>query len=187
MRNVTQILDALREGQTQASEELIPPVYDELRRLAAYQLAREKPGQTLQATALVHEAYLRLVGQGHDQWDNRRHFFGAAARAMRRIVIENARRKRRLRHGGTLERVDIPTTEIAIPIPSDQVLALDGALEEFALKQPEAAELVHLRFFVGLTQEQAAGVMGISRRKVNSLWSFARAWLYRSLHPDADP
>jgi RNA polymerase sigma factor (TIGR02999 family) len=187
MRDVTQILDALREGQTQASEKLIPLVYDELRRLAEYQLAREKPGQTLQATALVHEAYLRLVSQSHDRWENRRHFFGAAAQAMRRIIVENARRKRRLVHGGTLQRVDREVAEIAAAVPSEDVLALDEALEEFARKEPQAAELVHLRFFVGLTQEQAAELLGISRRTVNSMWVFARAWLYRALHPEPGP
>jgi len=187
MRDVTQILDALREGQTQASEELIPVVYDELRRLAAYQLARERPGQTLQATALVHEAYLRLVNQGHDRWENRRHFFSAAARAMRRIIVENARRKQRIRHGGALQRVDCEALEIATAVPSNDVLALDEALSDLALDDPRTAELIQLRFFVGLTQGQAAEILGISRRTANNLWAYGRAWLYRALHSDADP
>ena len=187
MCDVTQILDALREGQTQASEELIPLVYDELRRLAAYQLAREQPGQTLQATALVHEAYLRLLKYREPAWRDHRHFFAAAAQAMRRIVIENARRKRRFERSSLRQRVDGELTEIATAVPTDDVLALDEALREFAREEPRAAELVQLRFFCGLTQGQAAEVLGISRRTANNLWAFARAWLYEALHPECDP
>ena len=181
MRDVTQILDALREGQTQASEELIPLVYDELRRLAAYQLAREKPGQTLQATALVHEAYLRLLKSAEPAWRDHRHFFSAAAQAMRRILIDNARRKQRQRDAVGGERVGLERIEPAIPPPSDDLLALNDALERLEAVDAEAAELVQLRFFVGLTMEQAAAALDISERSAYSLWSFARAWLYRDL------
>jgi len=181
MGDVTQLLEAAREGKPRAAEELIPLVYDELRQLAAHQMAREEPGQTLQATALVHEAYLRLVRCGNHEWENRRHFFGAAAEAMRRILVENARRKQRLKRGGSLERDEIELGELPMPSPSEEVLAVDEGLDRLTEVHPQAAELVKLRFFVGLTLEQSAEVLGIGRRTADNLWAFARSWLYRRL------
>jgi len=160
---------------------LLPLVYDELRRLAAWRLAHEKPGQTLQATALVHEAYLRLVGKEDLPWNGRRHFFGAAAEAMRRILVENARRKKRLKHGGGLDRVDIDPIEIPSPMPDEDLLAMDEALDRLAEVDPRAAEVVKLCFFVGLTQVQAASQLEVSVATVERTWSFARAWLFREL------
>jgi RNA polymerase sigma factor (TIGR02999 family) len=187
MTDVTQILDALKAGDPHAAEQLLPLVYDELRRLAATKLAHEKPGQTLSATALVHEAYLRLVGQKEDQhWDGRGHFFAAAAEAMRRILIEQARRKQRQRHGGGLRRVDCLEAEVAVAPADDQVLLLDEALTRLAAQRPQAAELVKLRFFTGLTLEQAAPVVGLSERTARRLWVFARAWLRRDMERAAD-
>ena len=183
MNEVTRILSALESGQPRAARELVPLVYNELRRLAAYRLAQEKPGQTLQATALVHEAYLRLMQREDQRFENRAHFFSAAAEAMRRIVIGNARRKMRLRHGGGFERVELTEVQLAIEPPSEDLLALDEALEELARVDPQSAELIKLRFFAGLTQQQAADVLGISRRTANSTWAFARAWLFQMLHP----
>lgn len=183
-RQVTQILEALAAGESQAAEELLPLVYEELRRVAAAQLAQERPGQTLQATALVHEAYLRLVG-GDTSWENRRHFFGAAAEAMRRILVERARRKRRVRHGGGRQRVDLNTAEIAIEAPAVDLLALDEALDRLAAEDPQKAELVKLRFFAGLSEQEAADVLGISRATAARHWSYARAWLFDRLREDA--
>ena len=184
MNEVTQVLDAIARGDPHAPSRLLPLVYEELRRLAAHKLAQEKPGQTLQATALVHEAYLRLIGaeQAHS-WNGRGHFFAAAAEAMRRILVENARRKRRLRHGGGRRRIDLEAVEIAADAPSDDLLALDEALEQLAADEPEAAAVVKLRFFTGLTIEQAAEALDLSVRTANRHWAFARAWLYRRLHP----
>ncbi len=153
MPEVTQILTALERGENHAAEELLPEVYEELRRLAASRLANEKPGQTLQATALVHEAYVRLVGKKDPQWNGRRHFFGAAAEAMRRILVENARRKKRLKHGGHLERVNADDVDISSPMPDDDLLAMDEALDRLAEVDSRAAEVVKLCFFVGLTQD----------------------------------
>lgn len=187
MPEVTQILKALEQGQRQAAEELLPMVYDELRRLAAWRLANEKPGQTLQATALVHEAYLRLVGKDDPQWNGRRHFFGAAAEAMRRILVENARRKKRLRHGGHLERVNAEDVDLPAPMPDDDLLALDEALDRLAEVDSRAAELVKLCFFVGLTQEQAAKQLDVSVATVERTWSFARAWLFREIQKQRNP
>ena len=181
MRDVTQILDALQKGETRATEELIPLVYDELRRLAAYRLAQETPGQTLQATALVHEAYLRLLKSEEPAWRDHRHFFNAAAEAMRRILIDNARRKQRQTNAVGGERIGIERIELAMRPPSDDLLALNDALERLEKVDAEAAELVQLRFFVGLTMEQAAAALDISERTAYNLWSFARAWLYRDL------
>jgi len=163
---------------------LLPLVYDELRRLAAQKLSHEKPGQTLQATALVHEAWLRLVQGGGDQWEDPRQFFYAAAEAMRRILIDNARRKHSARHGGLLKRAHSDNFDFPAATPPDELLALDEALEGLAKAHPEEAQLVKLRYFVGMTQEEAARILGISRRTVNSQWTFARAWLYQALHPD---
>jgi RNA polymerase sigma factor (TIGR02999 family) len=182
---VTRLLGAVEQGDPQAAEQLLPLVYGELRRLAAYHLAREQPGQTLQATALVHEAYLRLAGSEEQRWDNRRHFFGAAAKAMRRILVENARRKQRLKHGGGLARVEVELANLASPMPDEDLLALDEALARLAELNSRAAEVVSLCFFAGLTQEQAAKSLGISLATVERIWSFARAWLFQELRKGA--
>ncbi len=171
----------MQPGQSQAAETLLPLVYTELRRLAAWRLAQERPGQTLQATALVHEAYLRLVGQDDPRWQGRRHFFAAAAEAMRRILVESVRRKNRLKHGGQLERVDIEDVDLPSPMSNDDLLALDEALQLLEQVHPQAAELVKLCFFAGLTQAQAAQELGVSVSTVERTWAFARAWLYREI------
>src|SRR6516162_6266220 len=176
---VTQILDAIGAGDKHAAEALLPLVYDELRRLAAARMAREAPGQTLQATALVHEVWLKLAGSDRQQWRGRAHFFGAAAEAMRRILIENARRKAAARHGGGEARLDINQIEIATTAPDDELLAVNDALEKFAAYDLQMAELVKLRYFVGLTTEDAAEVLGISVRTAERWWSYGRAWLYQ--------
>jgi RNA polymerase sigma factor (TIGR02999 family) len=182
MTEVTQLLNAIGQGDQQASADLLPLVYEELRKLAAHKLAQEKPGQTLPATALVHEAYLRLVGDNcNSQWNGRGHFFAAAAEAMRRILVEQARRKNRVRHGGELHRVDFDS-ELQISNESDEnLIALDDALERLSIEDPEAAEVVKLRYFAGLPIEETASALGISVRTVNRHWSFARAWLFRQL------
>jgi RNA polymerase sigma factor (TIGR02999 family) len=187
MSEVTRILTALEQGETRAAEELLPLVYDELRRLAAWHLANERPGQTLQATALVHEAYLRLVGKEDPRWQGQRHFFGAAAEAMRRILVEKARRKNRLKRGGHLERVDLEDVDLPSPMPDDDLLALDEALDRLATLDSRAAELVKLRFFVGLSQEQAAKHLGVSISTVERTWAFARAWLFREIQKECHP
>jgi RNA polymerase sigma factor (TIGR02999 family) len=178
MSDVTRILSQIEQGNPQAAELLLPLVYDELRKLAAAKLNHEKPGQTLQATALVHEAYLRLVNVNDPQeFAGRGHFFAAAAEAMRRILVERARRKARVKHGGDLARQDIEPSELlAVEVP-DALLALDEALDRLAASDDQAAELVKLRYFAGLTIPQAAEALGISPRKADMLWSFARAWL----------
>jgi len=186
MSEVTQILTAIEQGQASA-EELLPLVYDELRRLAAARLAQERPGQTLQATALVHEAWLRLVDSEPKHWNGRRHFFAAAAEAIRRILVENARRKRRLKHGGNLERVDLAELELASPIADDDLLALDDALNRLGQAHPDATELVKLCFFSGLTQAEAAQQLGISRATAERTWVFARAWLFREIQKELNP
>lgn len=168
-------------GPVAAADELLPEVYQELRRLAAWHLANEQPGQTLQATALVHEAYLRLVGPGNPHWKGRRHFFGAAAEAMRRILVENARRKKRLKRGGDLERVELNDSAVVAQLPDDELLALDEALDQLAQTNARAAELVKLCFFAGLTQPQAAEALGVSLSTVERTWAFARAWLFRAV------
>jgi RNA polymerase sigma factor (TIGR02999 family) len=160
----------------------LPLLYEELRKLAAERMAQERPGQTLQATALVHEAYVRLVDREVAQrWDGRGHFFAAAAEAMRRILIENARRKSRLKHGGHLQRVDLDAVELPLPLPDDDLLALDEALDRLANVDSRAAEVVKLCFFIGLTQEQSALELGVSLSTVERLWGFARAWLFREI------
>ena len=179
MNEVTRILDAIGQGDGWAAAQRLPLVYDELRRLAAAQMAREQPGQTLDATALVHEAYLRLVGD--QQFDNRRHFFAAPAEAMRRILVENARRKRSLKRGGDLFRADFEPSQIAAPEVDDDILALDQALDKLAESEPQVADLVKLRYFSGLTIKQAAEVLGISPRTADSLWAYGRAWLKTEL------
>ncbi len=164
------------------SEELLPLVYDELRRLAQWRLARERPGQTLQATALVHEAYMRVTrGDGESGWGDRRHFFAAASEAMRRILIDNARRKRAQKRGGGAHRTELAESRIAAPSAPEELLAIDGALEKLVMADPPSAELVKLRFFVGLTQKEAAEILGMSRRDADRLWAFARAWLRTEL------
>jgi RNA polymerase sigma factor (TIGR02999 family) len=187
MSEVTEMLSAMERGEPRTAEQLLPLVYAELRHLAAQKLSRERPGQTLQATALVHEAWLRLVGseqEGNEpRWDGHRHFFGAAAEAMRRILIENARRKARVRHGGGGERVSLDEVEIASPLPDDDLLALDEALDRLAELDAPAAELIKLRFFTGLTQQQAAEMLGLSRSAADRAWVFARAWLYQRIRP----
>jgi RNA polymerase sigma factor (TIGR02999 family) len=180
---VTRILTAIESGDREAADELLVVVYNELRRLAAQLLAREAPGQTLQATALVHEAYLRLVGSSHQSWEGRRHFFAAAAEAMRRILVENARRKRRLKRGGDRKRIgmDLDTADLAVDRVSDDLIALDEALAKLSEKDRVKAELVKLRYFGGLTGEQAAELLGISNTTAKRYWSYARAWLYREI------
>jgi RNA polymerase sigma factor (TIGR02999 family) len=197
MHDVTQILAAIENGQTQATEQLLPLVYDELRRLAAGRLAREAPGQTLQPTALVHEAYLRLVGNPPppatgDQakpamrWDSRAHFFAAAAEAMRRILVENARRKKAARHGGELRRVTLDELDLAVPSEPDELILLDEALTRLAAEDAAAAMLVKLRYFSGLSVEEAAEIVGLPRATAYRHWSFARAWLLARMKDAAE-
>jgi RNA polymerase sigma factor (TIGR02999 family) len=186
MSDVTQILAAIEQGDPQAAEQLLPLVYEELRRLAAQKLALEKPGQTLQATALVHEAYLRLVdAEQIPRWNGRGHFFAAAAEAMRRILINRARDGKRLKRGGDQRRMDLEAIEIALNTDSDDLLALDEALQNLATEHPECAELVKLRFFAGLTLSEAATALRIPRRTADRNWAFARAWLHRQLCRDS--
>jgi RNA polymerase sigma factor (TIGR02999 family) len=181
MNEVTRIMSAIEQGDPHAAEQLLPLVYTELRSLAAAQLAQEKAGQTLQATALVHEAYLRMVDTNNAPcWNNRGHFFAAAAEAMRRILIDNARRKRRPKHGGNLQRVDL-NEALAVSAVREDVLALDEALSRFAQEQPAKAELVKLRYFAGLSLEEAASCLGISPATAKRYWSVGRAWLYAAL------
>jgi RNA polymerase sigma factor (TIGR02999 family) len=182
MADVTQILQAIEAGDPRAADELLPLVYDELRKLAAARLAEEKPGQTLQATALVHEAYLRLVGGSQQQdWSGRGHFFAAAAEAMRRILVDAARRKQSLRHGGGMARQDLDAIGVAVPEWPEDLVALDEALVRLAEVDKAAADLVHLRFFAGLPIPEAAAVLGISPRTADRLWSYARAWLHQAV------
>jgi RNA polymerase sigma factor (TIGR02999 family) len=182
MGDVTRILAEIEQGDRAAAEQLLPLVYEELRSLAAQRLAHEKPGQTLQATALVHEAYLRLVDTHQaQQWNSRGHFFAAAAEAMRRILVERARRKKRSRHGGGRRRLDLDTELYVSREPDDSLVALDDALERLAKEDPQSAELVKLRYFAGLTIPQTAEILGVSPRKANFMWSFARAWLRREI------
>ena len=177
MTDVTLILNAIEAGDVRAADKLLPLVYKELRQLAAQRMKKEKPGQTLQATALVHEAYIRLVGSDNQNWNSRAHFFAAAAEAMRRILIDAARRKKSLRRGGDHKRVDLEDADLVIEWPSDDLLALDEALEKFARKDKAKAELVKLRYFAGLTIVQAAEVLGISSSTADEHWAYARAWL----------
>ena len=182
MRHLTRILSAIDAGDEQAAEQLLPMVYDELRKLAAARLAREAPGQTLDATALVHEAYVRLVGPDDAQrWSSRGHFFAAAATAMRRILIERARRNRRIVHGGGRRRQDLHPDLVAAPAPNDDLLALDAALVKLAAHDPVKSRLVELRYFAGLTAEQAAEILGVSSRTADRIWVYARAWLRREM------
>jgi RNA polymerase sigma factor (TIGR02999 family) len=184
MSEVTRILSAIEHGDSNAAEQLLPLVYDELRKLAAQKLAHEMPGQTLQATALVHEAYLRMVaspgresGGQSQNWDSGGHFFAAAAEAMRRILVENARRKGRLKRGGAIHRQDLPVDAIVAPAPADELLAVHEALDQLESAKQQAADLVKLRYFAGFTIPEAAEKLGISPRKANQVWTYARAWL----------
>jgi RNA polymerase sigma factor (TIGR02999 family) len=186
--DVTRILSAIEQGDPQAAEQLLPFVYDELRRLAAAKLTQEKPGQTLQATALVHEAFLRLVDVAKVQrWDSRGHFFAAAAEEMRRILLNRARGKKRTKRGGERHRVDLDQLEIALDTNDDQLIALDEALTQLAAEDPDAARLVNLRFFAGLTLRDAAVSLGLSQRTAERQWAYARAWLYARLRQDSGP
>ena len=184
MSDVTRILSAIEAGDPSAAGQLLPLVYDELRKLAAQRLAEEKPGQTLQATALVHEAYLRLVGsepRGSPEFANRGHFFAAAAEAMRRILVENARRKQRIKHGGQLERVEIEIADLPTRMAPDELIALNEALEKLQEQDPVKARLVTLRYFGGMTIEQASEVLGISRVTAHRYWTYARAFLHQQI------
>ena len=181
MSDVTRILDRVQEGDPKAAEELLPLVYEELRKLAAAKMAHQAPGQTLQATALVHEAYLRLTGGVRDHWQDRAHFFRAAAEAMRCILIENARRQSRWKRGGRLERVELEGLELAADTPPDTLLVVHEALDRLAAEDAPKAELVKLRFFIGLTHAEAAKVLGLSEPTVKRSWDFCRAWLLREI------
>jgi len=181
MSDVTQILQAIEHGDAKAANELLPLVYDELRRVAAHKMANEAPGHTLQPTALVHEAWLHLGGDQQASWKNRAHFFGAAAEAMRRILVDRAREKQALKRGGDLKRVDLDGIELASPMPDDELLVLDEALDRLATVDTRAAEMVKLCFFVGLTQEEAARELGVSLSTAERVWGFARSWLLREV------
>jgi RNA polymerase sigma factor (TIGR02999 family) len=185
MSEVTRILSAIDQGDPHAAEQLLPLVYEELRRLAAQKLAQEKPDQTLQATALVHEAYLRLVDVEQAQhWNSRGHFFGAAAEAMRRILVEQARRRAAAKRGGHVDRASLDAAEVVAPQPDEQLLAIHDVLDDLARTDPEATTLVKLRFFGGMTMAEAAAALGMSVRSAHDLWAYARSWLRRRLRPD---
>ena len=181
MTDVTRILHSVESGDAKAADQLLPLVYDELRKLAAHKMVNESPGQTLQPTALVHEAWLRLVGSEQRTWQNRAHFFGAAAEAMRRILIDRARRKRAMRHGGGQKRVDAEDVEIASATADDQLLAVNEALDKLAAQDKQKAELVKLRYFIGMTIEEAAQILGVSEPTAKRYWAYARAWLYHEI------
>lgn len=180
MVDVTRILNAAASGDPKAAEELLPLVYDELRRLAGHRMAGEAPGHTLQPTALVHEAWLRLA-QGSQNWQNRSHFFAAAAEAMRRILVEHARRKQSLKRGGKMTRLELEDSMLVLNAPPDELLAVHEALDALAAQDPAAAELVKLRYFVGMTMDEAAAAMGLAKRTAESIWTYARAWLKREI------
>jgi RNA polymerase sigma factor (TIGR02999 family) len=184
LSEITQVLRALGRGEGRASEDLLPLVYDELRRLAAARMAMEAAGQTLQPTALVHEAWLRLVTDGERTWQNRAHFFGAAAEAMRRILIENARRKSRLKRGGGQAKVSIDDVELAETTPDDKVLLIDEALGQLEAEDPQRARIVVMKFFGGLTNQEVAESLGIGERTVDRQWAYAKAWLFRKIRAD---
>jgi RNA polymerase sigma factor (TIGR02999 family) len=181
MSEITTILDRAAEGEAQAAHELLPLVYEELRKLAATRMANEWDTSTLQPTALVHDAWLRLVGSEQPNWKNRGHFFAAAAEAMRRILIDRARRKQSLKRGARAERLDLDRVDVAIQADEESLLAMNDALEKLVVEDPHSAELVKLRFFVGLNYQEAAQALGISERSAKRCWAFARAWLYREL------
>jgi len=177
--DVTRILDAIQQGDANAAEELLPLVYQELRKLAAHKMAQERPGQTLQPTALVHEAWLRLVGSENQRWENRAHFFSAAAEAMRRILIEKARRRQRARHGGGQERMDIDDVALVAPESDERLLQVHEALDQLTKEDTVKADVVKLRFFVGLTDQEVAEALGLSERTVERHWAYAKPWLFR--------
>jgi len=181
MSELTRILDRIENGDANASHQLLPLVYEELRKLAAYKMAREAPGQTLQPTALVHEAWLRLVSESDRTFHNRTHFFNAAGEAMRRILIERARRRQCLRHGGGQERVGGTDLELAAPESDERLLAVHEALDQLAAEEPQKAEVVKLRFFVGLSDREVAETLGLSERTVERYWAYSKAWLFRQL------
>jgi RNA polymerase sigma factor (TIGR02999 family) len=188
MSDVTRILNAIEQGDPHAAEQLLPLVYEELRQLAAQRMAQEKPGQTLEATALVHEAYLRLVGSDQaPHWNSRGHFFAAAAEAMRRILVDNARRKKALCRGGERQRQDLEVAEPATPAPAEDLLALDEALQKFTALEPAKSEVVKLRYFAGLTMEQIAEVLNISVATAHRYWAYARAWLHHEIRKGEQP
>jgi RNA polymerase sigma factor (TIGR02999 family) len=187
MSDVTRILHAIERGDTKATDELLPLVYEELRLLAAQRLSHEPPGQTLQATALVHEVYIRLAGDEAQSWDSRGHFFAAAAEAMRRILVDNARRKRRLKYGGDRRRVDLLSIDPATEGPSQDILALDEAIDKLAKEDSDAAKIVKLRYFSGLTVPEVAAALGISLRTAEREWAYARAWLYDEITSSREP
>lgn len=182
MSEVTLLLEAIQKGDPKAAEELMPLVYEELRKLAAAKLSHQPPGQTLQPTALVHEAYLRLLGDGCRSWQDRRHFFAAAAEAMRHLLVDRARRKAALRHGGGWRRVDLDHVVVATHTTDDNILLINEALEKLNAHDPPAAELVKLRFFAGLTFPQAAETLGMSERTAKRFWAYARAWLFKEIN-----
>jgi RNA polymerase sigma factor (TIGR02999 family) len=186
MADVTQILNAIEQGDPQAAEKLLPLVYEELRLLAAQKMSQELPGQTLQATALVHEAYIRLVDGADQNWNSRGHFFKAAAEAMRRILVEKARSKKRLKHGGDKQRIELREQYLFTQEESDALLALNEALDNLSKEEPSVADLVKLRYFAGLTIEQVAEIQGISRRSVIDHWAYARSWLTREITNDGE-
>jgi len=181
MADVTRILNAIEQGDPRATEELLPLIYEELRLLAAQKIAQEPPGQTLQATALVHEAYIRLVGTEDKGWDNKGHFFKAAAEAMRRILVDKARRKQGIRHGGKHKKIDMNDALLAIEEPKDDILAVNEALDKLAKEDTKLAEVIKLRYFGGLTLDQIAAIMGIGRRTADRYWALGRAWLYQEI------
>jgi RNA polymerase sigma factor (TIGR02999 family) len=181
MPELSQLLSAIEAGEPHAAEQLLPPVYEELRKLAAHKLSLLPPGQTLQATALVHEAYLKLVGSGKERWESRRHFFAAAAEAMRHILIDRARRRLRLRHGAHAERVELDQIEIPAPQKAEVILRLNEALDELQAQSPERAEIVKLRFFAGFSEAEIAQTLNLSERSVQRQWSYAKAWLFERI------
>jgi RNA polymerase sigma factor (TIGR02999 family) len=181
LSEVTRILDSIQQGDPTAANQLLPLVYTELRKLAAHKMANEQAGHTLQPTALVHEAYLRLTGDGDVHWNGRGHFFAAAAEAMRRILVERARRKHRIRHGGGQRRIDIEHLDVAIASDDEQLLAVNDALDKLAERDKEGADLIKLRFFAGLSNVEAAKALGIPERSAKRVWAYARAWLYEEL------
>lgn len=186
MTDVTRIINAIQRGEKGGTDELLPLVYEELRRLAAQKLSRERPGQTLQATALVHEAYLKLIGEEGEGWDHRGHFFSAAAEAMRRILVDNARRKKSLKRGGDCNRVDLLEIDLPVRGPSDAIIALDESLQVLTDQRPLVAQVVKLYYFAGLTLEQVAAVQGVSRLTAGKRLTYGRAWLHRELSKEED-
>ena len=182
MSDITLLLDSVACGDARAAEDLLPIVYSELRRLAAHKMAGESAGHTLQATALVHEAWMRLVGSDQKQWQNRSHFFAAAAEAMRRILVDHARRKQSLKRGGGVGHDELDESAIVLTAPPDELLAVNDALDQLAKEDASAAELVKLRYFIGMTMEEAATAMGLAKRTAENLWTYARVWLHREIN-----